>query len=309
MAFRLKPDESVGKGVKRLARRQVEGALEELEPQHEDRDEAVHDARKRFKKVRSVLRLVRDELGEKVYRRENQCFRDAARPLTEVRDARVLVESFDKLLEHFANEVNAKSFTGTREALEGNRQAIRARVLDESNTFAEVAEAIAGAHERVRSWSIDHRGWSALRRGLRRVYRHGREALATAVADPTAENLHAWRKESKYLWHQLQLLEPLWPAVLKELANQVHTLSSLLGDDHDLFLLRQTLANGPDVFGGTSTLETLFALIDRRRAELQQEAFLLGQRIYRDRPRAFTSRIKGYWKAWRSEAKAAVQAG
>jgi CHAD domain-containing protein len=308
MAFQLRPDESVGKGVKRVVRRQVDNALEELGPEHEDRDEAVHEARKRFKKVRAVLRLVRDELGDKVYRREDQCFRDAARPLTEVRDARVLVETLDNFLDHFAEEVSAKKFSGTREALEGNRQAIRARVLDESNTFAEVAAAVSAARERVRGWGIDHRGWAALRPGLRRVYRKGRHALAAAQADPTAERLHEWRKQGKYLWHQLQLLEPLWPAVLKELANQVHSLTTLLGDDHDLFVLRQTLAAGPDVFGGESIVEALFGLIDRRRAALAQEALLLGQRIYRDRPRAFVNRIKGYWKAWRSEAKAAVRA-
>jgi CHAD domain-containing protein len=170
-----------------------------------------------------------------------------------------------------------------------------------------VAEAISAARERVRAWYTNHRGWAALRRGLRRVYRHGRRALGAALAQPTPERLHAWRKQGKYLWHQLQLLEPLWPAVLKELANQVHALTDLLGDDHDLFVLRQTLATGPDVFGGESTREALFTLIDRRRAELEQEAFLLGQRIYRDRPRAFESRIKGYWKAWRSEAKAVVR--
>ena len=39
--------------------------------------------RKCFKKVRAVLRLIRPETGEKTYRAENTCFRDAARPLTD----------------------------------------------------------------------------------------------------------------------------------------------------------------------------------------------------------------------------------
>jgi len=55
-------------------------------------------------------------------------------------------------------------------------------------------------------------------------------------------------------------------------------------------------------------VETLVALIDRRREELQQEAFRLGRRLYRDKPKVFTKRIKGYWKAWRLEAETAPRA-
>ena len=45
------------------------------------RGAAVHEARKDTKKLRSVLRLVRESLGDSNYRRENNRFRDAARNL------------------------------------------------------------------------------------------------------------------------------------------------------------------------------------------------------------------------------------
>ena len=63
--------------------------------------------------------------------------------------------------------------------------------------------------------------------------------LAAAADDPTVEDLHEWRKQAKYLWNQLQVLEPLWPAVMEELANQAHELGRLLGDDHALAVLRE----------------------------------------------------------------------
>jgi hypothetical protein len=50
-------------------------------------------------------------------------------------------------------------------------------------------------------------------------------------------------------------------------------------------------------------IATLLALIDERRAELQLEAGLLGQRIYAEKPRAFSNRLSVYWQAWRSEPK------
>jgi hypothetical protein len=103
MVFHLKADESVSKGIRRIARKEIEKAQQELaDPRETSTEEVVHGARKRFKRVRAVVRLVREGLGERRYRRENACFRDAARPLSEVRDAHALVQTLDRLAEHYA---------------------------------------------------------------------------------------------------------------------------------------------------------------------------------------------------------------
>lgn len=47
--------------------------------------------------------------------------------------------------------------------------------------------------------------------------------------------------------------------------------------------------------------ETLLALIDKRRAELQAQAEFLGERFYAEKRDAFESRFQEYWKAWRAE--------
>ena len=49
-------------------------------------------ARATGREIRVGLPLAGAELGEEVYRRENAAFRDAGRPLTEIRDARVLLD-------------------------------------------------------------------------------------------------------------------------------------------------------------------------------------------------------------------------
>ena len=58
--------------------------------------DAIAEVRKCFKRVRAALRLAREEFGDDLYHEENWCFRDAARPLTLVRDARVSVETADE---------------------------------------------------------------------------------------------------------------------------------------------------------------------------------------------------------------------
>jgi hypothetical protein len=43
----------------------------------------------------------------------------------------------------------------------------------------------------------------------------------------------------------------------------------------------------------------LEAAIEARQADLAREAFLLGRRLYAERPKAFARRLRRYWEAWR----------
>jgi CHAD domain-containing protein len=307
MAFRLKAGKPTGKGVKRIVRRQLDKAHDLLQADGKG-DEAVHDTRKVFKKVRAVLRLVRDEIGEKTYRRENRRFRDAARPLTEVRDAKALVEAWDKLAEHLTNGARTRSYAGVRKSLQADRRAVRQRVARDGRAFPALVSAVKAARCRLQDWSIPHKGWSCLAGGIKQTYKRGRRAFTAAGKELTAAALHEWRKQAKYLWHQLQLLEPMWPGVTGELAEEAGALADLLGDDHDLVVLRERLVSSPDRYGGRSRLQKFLPLIDHRRGELADEAFTLGRRIYADKPKEFTGRLRECWKAWRANPAIAVHA-
>jgi len=61
-------------------------------------DDAVHSARKALKCARATLRLLRGVIGEGRYATENGRLRNAARPLSRVRDAKILLDTARKLL-------------------------------------------------------------------------------------------------------------------------------------------------------------------------------------------------------------------
>jgi hypothetical protein len=94
------------------------------------------------------------------------------------------------------------------------------------------------------------------------------------------------------------LLEPLSPDVIGGQAKEAHRLSDLLGDDHDLAVLRTALiAGAADI---PVDLESVIALIDHRRGQLQSDAFRVGARLYAEKPKALHRRIHSYWRVWRS---------
>jgi CHAD domain-containing protein len=114
--------------------------------------------------------------------------------------------------------------------------------------------------------------------------------LAIANDSRDAEHLHEWRKQVKYLWHQLQILEPLQPGRIGKLAARCHKLADHLGDDHDLVVLRHKIESHAKAFERARELDELLRRLDRRRVQLQRKAFLLGSRLFADKPRAFLER-------------------
>lgn len=302
MSFQLKHDERLAKGIRRIVRKQLDKAFAELSgEQGSSRDEAVHEARKSLKKVRAVLRLVRPVIGKSRFRSENIGLRDAGRPLTEVRDAKILVDTLNDLAEHFKEHISIRSFAKIREALQANLRAVRKRVLDEENALMVSAAAIGKARKRIQDWTHVPDKWRAVGNGLEDVYRRANEAFQSAATDPIPEQLHEWRKQTKYLRYQLEILQPLWPERMDELIDETHRMTDLLGDDHDLLLLRQIVAHDEGPSGDETSREMLSALVDRRRAEFQQEAVRLGERFFQDDPRQFSQRLKAYWKTWRTK--------
>jgi len=155
-----------------------------------------------------------------------------------------------------------------------------------------VRDVATRALARLASWKLTREDWPAIEPGVRRVYRAGHRALSRAAENPTVENLHEWRKQSKYLWHQLQLLENTLPDKEKELIEQTHKLATILGEDHDLAVFRATLAADPLTYGGHRALKDLFVIVDRHRQEFQRQAFVLGRAAYSDAPKAFIGRIE-----------------
>jgi len=86
--------------------------------------------------------------------------------------------------------------------------------------------------------------------------------------------------------------------VLEPLAERAEELGDVLGDDHDLAMLRRELAGDPERFGGPDVVESILRRIDRRRERLQRRAVSLGRRIFRRAPKDFVERLHACWKTW-----------
>lgn len=283
-------------GLTRAAAGRAEAALERLresEAGEADEAAAVHGIRKDMKKLRTVLRLLRYELAGKVYRRENGRFRDAARALSEARDAEVKLATLEALAAR--EDLPGDALAAWRKILDRDREAATNLARDEA-TVAEARELIEAGLEEIHSWGLEGDSWKLVEPAVSRTYRRGRRALKEAEARGDEEAFHEWRKRAKDLWHELRLLSCAWPRPLEATAEEAHELTDLLGDHHDLAVLREDLRQRN--LGEEETV-ALEAAIGRRQEDLAAEALSLGRRLYAESPKQFSRRLRRYWQAWR----------
>jgi hypothetical protein len=286
VSYKITKSEPVGRELKRVAAGQVKrarGTLNALAgnphpPSGGKVALAVHDARTRFKKVRGLLRLARPGLGKKEYKTENRFFRDAGRKIRAVRDATALVEALDSL-------VNRSFKTGAPAVIRELRTLLvrdvhrLARCAASRQAAALTVERLDLELKRVEAWKLEELTWKEARQARDRSARACRKAFEAAVAEPTVENLHEWRKRTKVLLHGLLLTRKRSPK-LREHVAQIERLARLLGEDHDLALLGEAATGRRKELHSAAELKIILPLLAARRKQLRCEAFALAKGIY-----------------------------
>lgn len=296
MAYEFTAEETIGEGVRRCAREELDRAIAALgEDIRTDPVDAVHTARKAIKKERALLRLARGALPADRRARENARLRDTARTLSGVRDAEVMVQTVENLSQRFTGQLPARTFAAARQGLLQSAASQQARAEIPELAGAAVAALIELRGE-VDGWEVTEDGWTVIGAGLRRTYRRGRRAFRDAQKDASTERLHAWRKRVKDHWYHLRLLTGVCGPIVGGAAQDADRLSDLLGDDHDLGVLLEILT-GSSADLKAVDVDSLVPLIEYRREELQAEAWTIGHRLFAEKPRRFERRLRRLWLA------------
>jgi CHAD domain-containing protein len=242
MKFSFKPNCRVSDNIRQIAAQQVLLARKHLtDPPGGDIHEGNHEARKCFKRLRGLLRLARPALGKQLYRKENICFRDAARLLSSARDAQALVETFDQLEKTYGLRVNFERMRSLRIALAERRERLLRGASDLDERIKEVVNTLDESISSIDHWPLTGAGSERLARGVQRVYRRACKGWKRALKKQNPTELHDWRKRIKYLRYQFQLLKGVDKAWAGHRHKGFKKLSDLLGNYHDLVVLRERL--------------------------------------------------------------------
>ena len=293
MRYELRPDQSPGKNLLRIFRQQIDGGVALARGERKPEDTLVHDMRKQLKKARAVLRLLREQIGRGTFRREDRRLRDIGRLMTGVRDAEVRLQTMRQLEQ--ATHHHYRSY-----------QKIACLLTTELENFLagfagwekKAVRLLERARRASKKWSRADYSWRRLRRALQQTYKSGRKALARALAEPSAPNIHELRKQTKLLGYEIRLLRPWNNLVVGGVIEELTQLGHLLGRVHDLVFLadRLRLERSESHWGKQD--DELLSLIENNEAELQRDGIEIAERFFAERPSKFAVHLDEWFKDW-----------
>jgi CHAD domain-containing protein len=304
VAFRLKRGESLRHAVKRMARHELEDAREALGRHVGSGDgagraarEGIHDARTALKRVRALIGMVAPGVGRPA---RHACgeLRALGRKLSLVRDAEVLLATFDRV-RRAVPRTRDPQLTEARRTLEALLREREAGVRPQQRG---VSAKLARARREVGRWAPNEDRWRALSPGLVNGYRRCRRRMRAAYADGTPEAFHAWRRAVKTHRYQMQALESLWPTELEAQRRDLEKLGDLLGEEHDLAVLADTLREERTCFADNDTCSHFLAALEQRQRDLRSLSLPIGERLFAEKAGGWGRRHRAYFRSFRSEA-------
>ena len=326
--FALLEGERLGDGLRRMALGQLDVAIESLEGRDAKMspERRVHEARKALKRLRALLRLVRDELGERAYARESELVRRTGKRLALARDAEVLLGTLDDLIKRHPKKLGGRrGVQRLRARLQTERDDAAELALVDGATRAGLLDDLRALRVRVAGWRLtDQGGIEAVEPALASLYGGGRRRMQRAERARRARGrkLHEWRKRVKDLRYAAEMLQRsdvdgkrsrkragakaakrnrkrsrAEAGFIGEVARQADDLGELLGEEHDLAVLAErvrTEAKATRASGapGPGTRRALLKSIARRRRRLRKRALRDGRRLFERKPKSFVRRIR-----------------
>lgn len=282
-------DKSSEKAVRRIAAERLETSRLILEDPSMPRETLVHELRKNVKKTRALLRLVRPDFRD--FAHENAALREAARLIAPLRDADVLLMTFDRAAA--ATDLPQTAAAPLRERLSPRPDdAIRPEERLEAHR-----QALAAIEAGIDTWKIRYTGFDSLAGGLERSWDACRRAMRKARERTDAEALHLFRKRVKDHWYHARLLSPIWPDMMAAHVSACDRLGEALGDARDLAILVENL--GGDAFRGDDTAAAIAAAARTEEEKLLAKSWRAGARLFAEPAPALSRRWRNWWEIWR----------
>ncbi len=281
MPHRIEKHEDIGSALTRLV-------VDDLAKARADLVEAgppalrLYRVRQRLKRIRSVLRVLRPALGMRVSGPSGK-LRDAGRLLAEARDPCAVAAS----ARHLLTVVDANGVGLERVVAKLDRQVERRRYG--AMALTEIDDLLAAVQEQISDIDENVDGADLLCRGIDRAYRRGRKAMQRATFSLGTPDLHAWRKSVNELRHLIRISRKRLPSQVTKRAVGLKRLGNTLGLDQDHAMLAEQLALSPE---GDPALMRQLSLIAEHRLALESNAFALGAKLYKQKPKKFREQLR-----------------
>lgn len=226
-------------------------------------EEAVHDIRVLMKKTRATLKLLKTQINDDLFNRENLAYKEIGRILCTWRECSVHRKALKML-----KKENPELFT----RLEENKQITSllsginvAEVPEESrNRTRQIDNMLVKATYRIRFENLGNLNPQLLLKELEQTYSVVGENYLRCRDNAKPEWLHEFRKRSKDFLYQLYFFRPLNPGVIKGLEKKLDMLTQNLGKYNDMTQILRIVEYKYKSPGNSPSMDELMVVIKNK---------------------------------------------
>jgi CHAD domain-containing protein len=291
--YRLSMAQPLQKAIPAIAAAELDAAIARLDKANAG-PEAVHAARKHFKRTRALLSLVEPAASGTAARTGRKRLARTARKLAASRDAQVAVDTAKDLEKDYGTGAAAQAFSDWIAFLKARRDRVEEK-LDAGNR-----KVVTGELKKIKAsllkLGLNGAAMTDLLASASKTYRAGRRAMKAALKAGGGEALHEWRKLAQRHWRHTLLLKEVWPQEAKSRVALARRLCDLLGQYNDLTVMHETVHGNKVVFRSPSDAKMLCHCIGAKQKRLLKKAASRGSRLYAEKPKAFARRFRAHWQ-------------
>jgi CHAD domain-containing protein len=197
-------------------------------------EDAIHDIRVLMKKSRATIRLIKSQLDDESFNRENLAYREIGRLLGGWRESSVHRKTL-KILKKENPDLFTRLKDNDRVGMLLTKSDPSAEVVQELTVRTDQIDILLNkAACRVRFQSLGNLDPQLLLKELEQTYTVVGENYLRCRNSSKPDQLHEFRKRAKDFLYQLYYFRPLNPSVVKELEKRLDTLTQNLGKYNDL---------------------------------------------------------------------------
>jgi CHAD domain len=288
---------SAGDGLKTLLRSGLKNLERELGKENEHGPAEVHRARRRIKSLRALMRMIRVAVGDDAFHKGNDALRQAGHALASARRIGAMVESAEKLK---ADGLDRGDLAVVKDIV---RAASRIATQGGSPELFDQAASdarghIAGLRGAADGWHLPQCEMPVFVEGMTRVYARARRLVDKGLASADPAILHEARKSVIHLRYQLDMLEPIWPALIAAWVKELQRLREVLGDFNDLCEMESLMNDPASPLSKVKNRSAALRLVRHRRDALLARGRPLARRLFAEPPPSFATRMTAMWESW-----------
>ena len=243
-------------------------------------EDAIHDIRILMKKSRATMKLLKSQMDDESFNRENLAYREIGRLLSGWRESSVQRKTL-KILKKENPDLFTRLGDNDRIATLLSKNDITTEASQElSDRTEQINNLLSKAAYRVRFQTMGNLDPQLLLKELEQTYKVVGDNYLKCRNSSKPAQLHEFRKRAKDFLYQLYYFRPLNPAVVKELEKKLDTLTQNLGKYNDLTQIVRIIGYKYGAPENSPVLDELLVVIKDKQDQYLSKVWPLAYQIF-----------------------------